>query len=305
MTNPHDFRSITDVNANLKSLVENVETSNDYFWLGGSVSQKFTSSIGHTYFILKDQKHSISCMLPNKYSEKAVYITKGTMVDVYGAISFYQKEAKVQVMVSDIRLIELDNSGIDYTVLKHLKSNGLLPKAKKDLPKSPQQISIITSRRSEALSDFKHIYKEQKGKATLEILDASVQGDKAPEMIANRIREANNSQKADIILLTRGGGRTEDLSVFNSIEVAVAICQSTIPIVTGIGHQRDETIADHVADQKTISPTDAAYKLATLSVEDISKHKSKKQGKNHIFIIVCIILLLISMAIIMLLLWQQ
>lgn len=92
-----------------------------------------------------------------------------------------------------------------------------------------------------------------------------MQGDQAPKLIAQRIEEINLENKASIIVLTRGGGDKKELATFNSIEIAEAICKSKIPIVTGIGHQRDKTIADRVADHYTYTPTDVAYKLAHLS----------------------------------------
>jgi len=269
MTDNDDIRTIKDTNAYLSSLVETPETVKDYFWIGGNVTYVYTSHLGHTYFTITDEQHSISCMLPNRHQDKAIYLKKDTMIDVYGVLQVYQKEAKLQMMVSDVRIAELDESTLDVSVLEQLEAKGLFPRTRQDLPQNPEHISLITSKNSEALRDFKYVYQEQKGNAAIEVMDTLVQGDQAPKLIAQRIREANHHKKSDIIVLTRGGGRHEDLSTFNSIEIAEAICNSQIPVVTGIGHQRNETIADRVADQSTISPTDAAYKLAQLSGKQI------------------------------------
>ena len=114
-------------------------------------------------------------------------------------------------------------------------------------------------------------------------------------------------------MITRGGGRHDDLATFNSIEIAEAICNSKIPIVTGIGHQRNETIADRVADQRTISPTDTAYKLAQLSnnqAQEVQKPKestaqlTQSAGSSSTIIIVIAAVALLGIAILLILLLQ-
>lgn len=282
MTDEKDLRTIKDTNAFLRALVETPETVNDYFWLGGIVTYKYQSHLGHTYFTITDEQYSISCMLTNRYRDKSVYITKNTMIDVYGVIQVYEKEAKIQMMVSDVRPVELDESTLDFAVLEALETQGLFPREKQDLPNNPSHITLITSKNSEALRDFKHIYQEQKGKAQIELMDTLVQGEQAPKLIAQRIREANQNNVTNIIVITRGGGRHDDLATFNSFEIAEAICKSKIPIVTGIGHQRNETIADRVADQKTISPTDTAYKLAHLSNNQAQEVQNPKESTAQV-----------------------
>lgn len=303
----YELRTIRDTNAYIRSLIEKPAIVNDYFWIGGVVTYAYKSHLNHTYFTITDEQHSISCMLSNRYVDKSVYIKKGTMIDVYGVIQVYQKEAKVQMMVSDVRLAELDESSLDVSVLEQLEEKGLFPRTKRDLPVNPKQISLITSKSSEALNDFQYIYKQQEGKAQIRVLDTLVQGKQAPKLIAQRIEETNHNRQADIIVLTRGGGRHEDLSTFNDILIAEAICQSKIPIVTGIGHERNETIADRVADQATISPTDAAYKLATLSTS--TEHKNAKSkitsnGNNLLVYIFAIVIALLSIIIIIFLMLQ-
>lgn len=277
MTNDNaDLRTIYDTNKYIQALVEKPNVVNDYFWVGGVVNRVYKSKIGYTYFTIEDGQQSIDCVLSNQYRDKSVYIQKNTFIDVYGAISIFQKQAKIQLNVTDIRLPELSDSQLDKSVLARLEEQNLYPVHRKDLPINPSNISIITSKNSEALRDFKYIYKQQKGGAKLELLDAYVQGELAVEQITRRIRDANHKKDTDIIILTRGGGNKQDLEIYNSYEIAEAICKSKIPIVTGIGHQRDETIADRVADQKTISPTDAAYKLAKLTVKTSKEASPQK-----------------------------
>lgn len=308
-----DLRTISEINAYISALVQTPDVIKDYFWLGGVVTFVYKSSLNHTYFKITDEQHSINCMLSNRYEDKSEYISKGAMIDVYGVLSVYEKEAKVQMKVSDVRIAELDASTLDKSVLEQLEAKGLLPRNKQDLPINPQNISLITSKSSEALSDFNYVYRQQNGKAKIELLDTLVQGEKAPKLIAQRIKEANQDNHSDIIVLTRGGGRHEDLSTFNNLEIAEAICHSKIPIVTGIGHQRDETIADRVADHKTISPTDAAYQLALLSSQETNidvKTKSREtdltqtQNSPSWIFIVLVAIVVIGIAIFWLLFLQ-
>lgn len=147
---------------------------------------------------------------------------------------------------------------------------GIWPRSKRDLPAPPQRIVLITSKQSAALADFRNTYYQEGGKAPIEVLDVLLQGEQAPRMIANAITRANTDQLGDVIVLMRGGGRTVDLSVFDDIWIAEAICRSNLPIITGIGHQQDTSIADRLADQAAITPTAAAHHLARLSVPNSS-----------------------------------
>jgi exodeoxyribonuclease VII large subunit len=132
-------------------------------------------------------------------------------------------------------------------------------------------MSTQPSQGSDALHDFREKYHGAGGKAEIHPLYAPVQGEDAAVRIADRTANANGSQEIDVIVLVRGGGTKADLSSYDDIRVAEAICHSRLPVVTGIGHQPDETIADQVADASTISPTDAADKLARLEPQELAQ----------------------------------
>lgn len=313
MTDEKDLRTIKDTNAFLRALVETQETLKDYFWISGVIGGSYHSDLGHTYFTLEDERSSIQCMLSKRYEDKAVYIKDGEILDIYGSLRLFEKQAKITFHVNDIRVIELDDSSLDKSVIEQLEEKGLFPRAKQDLPQNPKHIAVITSRRSEALADFENIYREQNGQAFIQLVDTILQGDLAPKLIAQRIEEINLENKANIIVLTRGGGDKKDLMTFNSFEIAEAICNSKIPIVTGIGHQRYETIADRVADQRTISPTDTAYKLAHLSNKQAQEVQNPKEstaqvtqsaGSSSTIIIVIAAVALLGIAILLILLLQ-
>jgi exodeoxyribonuclease VII large subunit len=259
-----ELRSIKDTNAYLRSLVETQENLREKFWIGGVVAYSYTSELGHVYFTLEAEGFSIDCMLPNKHSEKAVFIVKGAGLDVYGGIRFYEKKAQSQILVENLRLAKSNKAKIDPHVLLQLKEQGLWPRPKRELPHPPKHIALITSQSSDALNDFREKYRAENGQAQIHPMYAPIQGEDAAIRIADRIADANRHQELDIIVIVRGGGSKADLSTFDDIRVAEAICRSRLPIITGIGHQPDETIADQLADYSTITPTDAADKLARL-----------------------------------------
>jgi exodeoxyribonuclease VII large subunit len=134
---------------------------------------------------------------------------------------------------------------------------------------------LITSKQSEALHDFEDMYRKEGGISSIRLVDVRVQGQQASREIADAINRLNREQDTDVIALIRGGGRVADLAVFNDYFIAEAICRSSIPVITGIGHQRDETIADQVADVREITPTAVAIRLARHSQTASSTSRPK------------------------------
>jgi exodeoxyribonuclease VII large subunit len=150
--------------------------------------------------------------------------------------------------------------------IEQLQKKGLWPKRPKHpLPEVIQKIGLITSQGSLALADFRTAYQREGGEAVIEEAFAPVQGQDAPGKIAANINRFSQSRSVDMIVITRGGGSANDLSkVFDSYLIAEAICQSTIPVLTAIGHTEDQTLADFVADTCEITPTAAAVCLAKI-----------------------------------------
>jgi exodeoxyribonuclease VII large subunit len=275
---PQDLRTIKATNEFLRSIVETKEVVRDKFWMGGVVSSFYKSDLGHIYFTLEDEGFAIDCMFSNRLADKAVYITNGVVIDVYGSVRMYEKKAQLQLRVEDLRLAKPNQATFNPQVLEQLKAQGIWPRAKRELPQPPRHIALITSKNSEALSDFRETYNRENGKAYIQLMDTPIQTEDAPLRIAERIVEANEAKKADVIVIIRGGGRNVELATFNDIQIAEAICRSGLPVVTGIGHQRDETIADRVADESTITPTDAAYRLAKLEPQKIKPAKEPQSS---------------------------
>jgi exodeoxyribonuclease VII large subunit len=134
---------------------------------------------------------------------------------------------------------------------------------------------LITSKQSEAIHDFEDTYRKEGGTSSIRLIDARVQGHQASREIADAINRLNRERDTDVIALIRGGGRVADLAIFNDYQIAEAICRSSIPVITGIGHQRDDTIADQVADIREITPTAVAIRLARHSQAEVSQSQSK------------------------------
>lgn len=258
-------RTIRQTNKYVKSLIEAQANDIEHFWLGGEITTYHKSDRHHVYLTLTDEGFSIRCMIwSNDLANIDFPLSKGILVDVYGTLAVYDRHAQVQIQVEKIRLVDKKDAQFDTDVIQHLEERGLWPRQKQDLPSVIKRIALITSKNSAAVEDFRTTYYNEGGKAGIEIMDVSLQGEQATTTIVEAIKRANQMKQVDVIVLTRGGGRNIDLSTFNDYRIAEAICLSKIPVVTGIGHQQDDTIADHVADESSSTPTAAAIGLAKL-----------------------------------------
>lgn len=282
MTETERTRKIRDVNAMIRALVEQ-ETLEYPFWLGGIVTRCFVSDFGHVYFDLKDGDTSISCMLREEVRGTLDFtLTNNMDVSVFGAVRVYEKQARVQIEVEQIRLINGVKSDLDNPVLMQLQAQGLWPKTKKSLPATIRKIGLITSKHSEALHDFESTYRDEGGTASVKLIDVRLQS--APD-IGAAINRFNREQQVDVIAVVRGGGRTAELATFNDLVIAKAICSSNIPVITGIGHQRDDTLADQVADFSAITPTAAASHLARIKASTSPITPSVRQPSSRLVLV--------------------
>jgi exodeoxyribonuclease VII large subunit len=186
-------------------------------------------------------------------------------IEVLGTIRLYEKQARVQIEIDRVRLLDRPGFVPDTNIVSQLEKKGLWPKKRQSLPQEIRRIGLITSKHSDAIHDFEDTYRRERGAASIQLIDVRLQGQQAPREIADAINRLNTEKQVDVIVIVRGGGRVADLAVFNDYFIAEAICRSSIPIVTGIGHQRDETFADQVADVQEITPTAAAIRLARQS----------------------------------------
>ncbi len=212
------------------------------------------------FFTLVDKKSTVDCFAMIWDIDAPLELcTEGAMVRVYGVPGLYVKSGRFRI---NVKRLELAGEGAlrrAYELLKaRLAKEGLFDIARKRiLPRYPRRIGLITSRDAAAYSDFLKILRERWGGLEILFINVAVQGVGAVPQIVRAI-EAMQRENIDVMVITRGGGSLEDLAAFNSEKVARAVFSSRIPVVVGVGHERDESLADFVADVRASTPSNAA-----------------------------------------------
>jgi len=242
-------------------------------WARGEVSNYIHHRSGHRYFTLKDQDSQISCVLFKSNGLSLDFEMKdGKNVMVFGDIAVYRPQGRVQLVARGIKKDE----GLGYRhlqleqLMKKLAAEGLFAsERKRDLPRYPERIGIVTSPQGAALRDVVRTLGSYPARIILS--PAQVQGDGAEKSIASAISALRG--RADVVIVCRGGGSTEDLWCFNSEVVARAIFACDAPVISAIGHETDVTIADYVADLRAATPT-AAAKMAVPDVDELKQSLS-------------------------------
>lgn len=230
-------------------------------WVLGEISNLSRPSSGHLYFSLKDDKAQIRCALFRFQHQQINFaLENGQQVLVQAQVSLYEPRGDFQLIVLNVQLAGAGKLQLAFEQLKKtLEKAGLFDeKNKKPLPIFPKCIGVITSSTAAALRDIVKVLHRRFPSIPIIIYPTQVQGDNAATQIAAAIKQANHRAECDVLILARGGGSLEDLWPFNEAIVAYAIFESVIPIVTGIGHQTDFTIADFVADLRAPTPSAAA-----------------------------------------------
>jgi exodeoxyribonuclease VII large subunit len=286
-------RNIPSLNALVRSLVEQ-ETLERPFWVGGFVVRPFVSDAGHLYFRLEDEGYSIPCMVRAAIRNNLnIEISTGMEVEVLGSVRVYERKAEVQLDVEQVKPVQTQNQVVDTNLLNQLAQKGLWPREKRPMPAVIRRIGLVTSKQSDALHDFEDTYRSEGGLASVKLADVRLQGDQAPQVIADAVRRLGKSGDVDVIALTRGGGRSAELAVFDSLLIAEAICRCPIPVVTGIGHQRDRTLADEVADYAAITPTAIASYLARVKPQEMPPQTAAPNNRTNYFAMGVILLAVI------------
>lgn len=260
-TQTQSVLTITQLTRSIKMLLEG---EYKFIRVRGEISNLKTPFSGHSYFSLKDARSQVRAVLfKNQKRYLNCRLTDGQQVICFGRISVYEPRGEYQFIVDTIEQYGIGNLQREYEKLKEkLSLEGLFSeKCKKELPPHPEKVAIISSPTGAALRDFLKIASIRESPVHFQILPVKVQGKMASAEIAQAIKLANRIENIEIIVLCRGGGSIEDLWAFNEEEVARAIFSSEIPIVTGIGHEVDFTIADFCADFRCPTPTGAAIKI--------------------------------------------
>jgi len=237
----------------------------------GEISNFVASSAGHWYFSIKDENAQVRCVMFRAQTYRMNCVPKnGMQILLTVKPTLYQARGDFQLIVEELTEVGFGVLEKQFLLLKEkLEKEGLFAeKYKKNIPFLPKQIGIITSLGAAALKDVITVLKRRFFSVSIIIYPTLVQGALAAEQIVSAIKVANCRLECDVILLVRGGGSIEDLWSFNKEIVARAIFTSKIPIVTGIGHETDFTIADFVADLRAPTPS-AAAELVTKNVNEI------------------------------------
>lgn len=266
--NQERIYSVSELNREIKILIE---SSFDSITVMGEISNFRTYQSGHWYFTLKDEYSQISCVMWRGLNSLVYFIPQdGMKVIVTGRMNVYEPRGTYQIEVALMKPLGVGELQIAFEALKRkLAAEGLFDERfKKPIPKIPSKIGVVTSKDGAALRDVLAVIKRRFPVVEVIFAHASVQGSNAPYEIADALDLMNEYGDVDVIILCRGGGSLEDLWAFNEEITARAIFRSKIPIVTGIGHEIDFTIADFVADVRAATPT-AAAELVTPRLEQL------------------------------------
>jgi exodeoxyribonuclease VII large subunit len=237
----------------------------------GEVSE-FNDKPGYkaAYFTVADGGAAMPCLMwRDQYLASGVSLRCGILVEMSGAFSAYVPKGRMQFTVRSLSLAGEGNLRLQVAALaRKLEAEGLMrPERKRSLPRYPERIAVVTSPRGKAIHDVLRTLRRRYPLAELLVAGVAVEGDGAPAAIVEGLRVAAQCAP-DVVLLVRGGGSYEDLMPFNAEAVARAVAACPVPVVTGIGHEPDDSIADMVADVRASTPTAAAETVAP-SLDDL------------------------------------
>lgn len=268
--NEKKIYKVAEITAYLKKIIKEDLILSD-FWISGEISNFYHHSSGHMYFTLKDENSQLKTVMFKGYNaaiefepEDGMQIEARGNLDIYGKRGEYQFYAKQMQKAGQGKLYQA------FEKLKvELEKEGLFAESKKkEIPFLADKIGIVTSPTGAAIRDIISVMKRRSGDFSVLIVPAHVQGALAKAEITAGIEYLNSRDDIDLIIISRGGGSIEDLWPFNEERVARAIYNSKLPVISGVGHETDFTIADFVADLRVPTPS-AAAEIATANREEI------------------------------------
>ncbi len=250
--------TVTQLTGRIKNLLE---SSLPEIWVEGEISNFSLPQSGHAYFTLKDEQSQIRAVL-FRSAQRFIKFTlqHGMHVICRGRVTVYEPRGEYQLILEYVEPKGIGALQLAFEQLKaRLEKEGLFDQErKKSIPALPRRIGIITSPSGAALRDILRVMKRRHPRIQILIYPVPVQGADAAPAIADAIRFFNREEKADVMIVGRGGGSLEDLWAFNEEKVARAFSASKIPIISAVGHETDYTIADFVADLRAPTPSAAA-----------------------------------------------
>ena len=254
-----DFSTVTEMNELIATYFDN-NSLFQFVKVKGEVSNH-SEWRGHRFFTIKDQASVLKCTIWANVvlSALSFELKDGMEVGLIGRIRFNSKRGEGQLIVA--KVVDLGEGGesLELKLLfEKLKAEGIFDiDHKKPIPKYPKKVGIVSSREGDAIRDICRVAKDRNPYVQLFLYNATVQGASAPASIIQGIRELDK-YGFDLIIVSRGGGSREDLAPFDDEQVVRAVYEAQTPIVTGVGHERDWTLIDYVADERFSTPTYAA-----------------------------------------------
>lgn len=274
---PNDIYTISRLNREVRTVLEEVFPT---IWVQGEISNLAKPASGHLYFTLKDNTAQVRCaMFKNRQSGIRFTPENGMQVMARANIGLYEGRGEFQLIIESLEPAGTGSLQIAFEALKQkLAAEGLFAEDhKQPLPVFPEIIGIITSATGAAIQDILSILKRRYSYGEVIIYPVPVQGEGAAIKIANTIKLADQRKECDVLILSRGGGSLEDLWSFNEEIVARAIFACNTPIVSGVGHEIDFTIADFVADHRAPTPSAAAELVSPDSTETTVRLKQREE----------------------------
>ncbi|HYA96873.1 MAG TPA: exodeoxyribonuclease VII large subunit [Methylomirabilota bacterium] len=263
--------TVSELTARIRDLLARNFTD---MWVTGEISNARVAQSGHLYFTLKDERARIRCVCFKQQLRLLKFdIGDGLRVNLRGSVSVYEPSGEYQIYVETIEPAGLGALQLAFEQLKkRLEAEGLFdPARKKPLPLLPRRIGLVTSPGGAAVRDVVRILVRRFPNVYVTVLPVRVQGPGAAQDIAEALEFFNRRKIADVLILARGGGSIEDLWAFNEEIVARAIAASAIPVISGVGHETDFTIADFVADVRASTPS-AAAEIVVQTRREFDKH---------------------------------
>ncbi len=262
--------SVSELTRYLRDLLESDHNLQD-LWVQGEVSNLSQPRSGHLYFTLKDSSSALRCVMWRAtFSRQAFVPRDGDAIEVHGSINIYEAGGQYQLYADLMRPLGEGALYQEFMRLKaRLEGEGLFdPERKRPVPRWPRKIGIVTSATGAALRDILNTLRRRYPLPEIILAPTAVQGNEAPAGIVAALEKLNRIVHPGVILVARGGGSIEDLWAFNDERVARAIFASEAPVISGVGHETDFTIADFVCDLRAPTPT-AAAELATPNKADL------------------------------------
>ncbi len=263
--------TVADLTRHLRQLLESNEAFQN-IWVQGEISNLARPASGHLYFTLKDSAASLRCVMWRSDAARLrLALQDGMAVEVHGGIRVYEPQGQYQLQADAIRPLGEGALYQEFLRLKALlEAEGLFDlERKRAIPELPRRIGIVTSPSGAALRDMLNTLRRRYPLADVILAASPVQGDEAPSGLVAALQNLNRAAQPDVILLARGGGSIEDLWAFNDERVVRAIVASEAPVITGVGHETDFTLADFAADLRAPTPTAAAELATPVTILDL------------------------------------